>query len=1160
IEHDQIAIALRRILLDDIVPILKEPEKWIDLDWHISKKCGLCDWLAYDEWLSNENKLKITSNHCYVKAINSEHISQIPFVTPAMRKVLQENSFNTISEIEHTNGTENAYSKHSKLKTDSSIIPKRAKSILEEQKNIENRLIYSIPKNYTTFTNIFITLNFDPSTRIISSISTKCYWKEYTPTKNISQEEYAYNKAEYNNNKSFPSQVFFTEKGDIEHEKEMLFLFLKQLDEYFSFANDPKNNRYRPFKCSNYHIYFWDRTQYDELRSLIGKHLGVILEHALFKPLIWLFGTENVLEDYDNIKTPNATFVKDVIKSNLALDLKFDYTLFEVAKSYTEYNKNLSKAFYDPFSDYIPKERLYEIWLHYKNYQDIEDKYRYTAKAHVEALQFISVQLHKDLRELIKGTPSEINFDIFNDFNNIKTLPADSKLWYLHQKLNEEYSKLDKELDSFKYAKELETDYKAIVLDKLLTKEESLKWLDSLNIYARSDIFVYTVTEDSKDSKIKDDSTNLSIGIYHDPSFIVQSFGAYIRNYDINASEYIRFFRQKINAVFQMDIVHFDRVSGIIAIKPNAYKPISSFLINTNLINMNQKLYLLDLDNFSSSPFTLKYLKAIKTPLVSHASQETLKALGLTKDIPGKKTHPDTMAADVLWDANKLQNETSNYSIALIESKYIELLTDLKNAPNEKQKEAIVNSLNKRLSIIWGPPGTGKTQTASILIKTLLKLILQNGNSKNILISAFTYQACIELFEKLHHLLDIQFESIEFYMLKSKRRSEFLDFTDKVPRWMNLTILNSFDELRENINNNTTKVIISPTSTLNSFYNDNEYKNPRFDYIGQFIDFALLDEASQCDIANSLSVLYGLKKDSQLVILGDHLQMPPIHKIKPPVNLEYHVGSLLDYLRIRHNVEPIMLNINYRSTKDIVKYISTLGYDNLKANRKNSDLIFGTQELIENPYKTKLTNDFLFKDIFLLRNEVSAITYSDGVSSQANLFEATLVASCIIEAYNKFYTNAALDAYNEWFWNDAVGIVTPHKAQKSLVSRLLHEVFSDQKDYIDSAIDTVERFQGGQRKFIIVSFGVGDPDIIVQEEEFLLSLNRTNVAISRAEDKLLVMISEELVHHLPEDKEIIKTSKAIKNYVHQYCFNNTSYIVNFEDKSRTINFRVHKEF
>lgn len=55
-----------------------------------------------------------------------------------------------------------------------------------------------------------------------------------------------------------------------------------------------------------------------------------------------------------------------------------------------------------------------------------------------------------------------------------------------------------------------------------------------------------------------------------------------------------------------------------------------------------------------------------------------------------------------------------------------------------------------------------------------------------------------------------------------------------------------------------------------------------------------------------------------------------------------------------------------------------------------------------------------------------------------------------------------------------------------MISKLLYKIFPNDKQYIDNAIDTVEKFQVVQRKFIIVSFGVGDPDIIRQEEEFFI--------------------------------------------------------------------------
>ena len=1155
IEHDQIVISLRKILADDVMPILISPEKWKDLDWHISKKCGLCDWLAYEEWLSDENKKKITDSHCYVNALSNEHLSQIPFMTSAMRKVLENDCVFSIYDVEKTDGTETIYSKHSKLKIDSGIIPKRANSILNGSISHQDRFIYSIPKEYETFTNIFITVNFDPSSRLVSSLSTKCHWKEYSPSFN--------EKEKYKKNFSFPATVFFTEEGDERSEREMLFLFFQQMNEYFEYANNPENNTFNSFKQSNYHIYFWDRTQFDELKKLIGKHLGVILSHGMYKSLIWLFGSEDLLEDFGNIKTPRVSFLKNVIKSNLALSLQFDYTLFNVAKVYTDFNKIIPKAFYDPLSDYIPKERLYEIWFKHKNYQDTKDKYRATAKSQVEALQFIAVQVQRDLKHLIKGSATTINFDLFNNFKGISRLPTDSKLWYLHQRLNEEYSLLDNELDSFKDPNELEAKYKAIILEELLNETDKTNWM-SINSLS-GDFYVYRTTEASKNTKIKDNAKYLSVGV-RNINFLNCKFGYLIQISGLDGTEFMWASRLKMKDLFQMNIVHFDRENGIIALELSNKKgkktALVDFIIRNQLINMNDSLYLIESSSFKNSVHTLAYLNAIQTPLVSHASPKTLYSIGLDKDILGKKTHPDTMAADILWNANELEKEKSSYTVSDL-SIIDDIFKTLDNQPNDKQREAIFRSLIGRLTIIWGPPGTGKTATASLLVKVLLSLILIKNENKTVLLSAFTYQACIEIFEKLYPLLDVDYSSIKFYMIKSKERKEFDFFLRKIPTWMNLIILDEKESLLELKNNLSTSinVIISPTAALNSFYNDNHesdgFKNPIYSNIGKFIDFALLDEASQCDVSSTLSALYGLKKTGQLVILGDHLQMPPIHQVKPPLGIEHNVGSFLVYLRDRHKISPIMLNVNYRSLPSIVNYISTLGYEKLYSFREISNITISDTCLVHNIFREELQCDDLFDSIISINNDVMSLTYSDGISSQANLFESKLVAGAIIDAYNKFFDSSQnIDDYNEWFWTKGIGVVTPHKAQKVLISRLLYTVFPLDKSLIDKAIDTVEKFQGSQRKYIIVSFGVGDPDIIEDEEEFLLNLNRTNVSISRAEDKVLILISDELAHHLPEDKEIIKTSKAIKSFVYQYCNRNKNYSVNDNGSEKVVNLRV----
>jgi superfamily I DNA and/or RNA helicase len=81
----------------------------------------------------------------------------------------------------------------------------------------------------------------------------------------------------------------------------------------------------------------------------------------------------------------------------------------------------------------------------------------------------------------------------------------------------------------------------------------------------------------------------------------------------------------------------------------------------------------------------------------------------------------------------------------------------------------------------------------------------------------------------------------------------------------------------------------------------------------------------------------------------------------------------------------------------------------------------------------------------------------------------------------------------------------------------------------------VERFQGQQRDVIIGSFGLGDPDLIRAEDEFLYSLNRFNVMASRARAKLVVLTTRSLVDHLADDSEVLEESRLLKNFAESFC-------------------------
>jgi superfamily I DNA and/or RNA helicase len=83
----------------------------------------------------------------------------------------------------------------------------------------------------------------------------------------------------------------------------------------------------------------------------------------------------------------------------------------------------------------------------------------------------------------------------------------------------------------------------------------------------------------------------------------------------------------------------------------------------------------------------------------------------------------------------------------------------------------------------------------------------------------------------------------------------------------------------------------------------------------------------------------------------------------------------------------------------------------------------------------------------------------------------------------------------------------------------------------------VERYQGQERDVIIASFALGDPDAILREDEFLLSLNRFNVLASRARAKLIVLVTQEIVDHLSGDLDTLRESRLLKLFAQSFCVN-----------------------
>ena len=197
-------------------------------------------------------------------------------------------------------------------------------------------------------------------------------------------------------------------------------------------------------------------------------------------------------------------------------------------------------------------------------------------------------------------------------------------------------------------------------------------------------------------------------------------------------------------------------------------------------------------------------------------------------------------------------------------------------------------------------------------------------------------------------------------------------------------------------------------------------------------------------------------------------------------DLEHVVGSVYNYIRHHHQVDPCPLQVNYRSCQTLVDFTKHAGYDpGLRAYHDGLRLTvlapgFPAQRPADWPSQLYWTPSWA--QLLDPQHPAVCFIYDDDVTGQANAFEADAVAALIWLLYGRLdrqltgeregNTYAALTEKphdEKSFWERAVGVVTPHRAQMSKIVSRLQAIFPNHNPtVIWNAVDTVERFQGQQ--------------------------------------------------------------------------------------------------
>lgn len=253
-------------------------------------------------------------------------------------------------------------------------------------------------------------------------------------------------------------------------------------------------------------------------------------------------------------------------------------------------------------------------------------------------------------------------------------------------------------------------------------------------------------------------------------------------------------------------------------------------------------------------------------------------------------------------------------------------------------------------------------------------------------------------------------------------------------------------------------------------------------------DVAIIDEASQCDIASCFPVLFRAKK---AVIVGDDKQLSHLsflEKSKEQSFLSqynipdryqlmwrFRTNSMFDIANY-YSPQPILLDEHFRSTPSLINFSNQEFYGGrIRVMNKEAEL--------ENTLELHVVKDAKV-DLDTTRNKAE----TEAVLKR--LGEIIFAESTISKP-------------------SSIGIISPFRGQVEQIKKAISQVVdSSNIERHQIEVGTAHTFQGDEKDIIILSFTLAENSHF-QSLTFLQKPNLFNVAITRAKKKIIVFVSKD---------------------------------------------------
>ena len=415
----------------------------------------------------------------------------------------------------------------------------------------------------------------------------------------------------------------------------------------------------------------------------------------------------------------------------------------------------------------------------------------------------------------------------------------------------------------------------------------------------------------------------------------------------------------------------------------------------------------------------------------------------------------------------------------------------------------------RELFLIIGPPGTGKTSFG--LLNTLREELLHEGSS--VLVMSYTNRAVDEICSKLTGTVD-------YIRLGNKYvcPPQYLPYTldERITTCRNTHSLMSLLEQQ--------RVVVGTTTALNSCLQ--LFRKKKF-------SLAIIDEASQIlepHLVGLFSAMHGSEPAiSKFVLIGDHKQLPAVVQQREDESavespLLHEIGlrncrySLFERLLHRYGKDPsvtYMLTHQGRMHREIADFPNRMFYDGrLQVVPLPHQVAELKCDSVSDDYVTRLLQT---QRVFFLPSPLPA----DSPSDKVNLPEAEMIADIVKKIY-------MLEP--DFKPDETVGVIVPYRNQIATIRSAIERAGIPELSRI--TIDTVERYQGSQRRYIIYGFTIQKHYQLrfLTSNTFLedgrLIDRKLNVAMTRAQEHLILIGNPALLDLNPLFRQLYTTFLA----------------------------------